>query len=98
MISTVDNSTAGPLMVYHLLCACAFFSSLYLSGVEEKQRIDKVKFCARVLTCRVDERGRRFLYQVKKAVIRGSNQSKTSHWRQKIRCHGVFEISFYNLG
>ena len=48
--------------------------------------------------CRVDERGRRFLYQVKKAVIRGSNQSKTLHWRQEIRCHGVFEISFYNLG
>ena len=43
MIFIVDNSTAGQLMVYHLFCACA-----YLSRVEEKQRIDMVKFCARV--------------------------------------------------
>ena len=43
MIFIVDNSTAGQLMVYHLFCAC-----VYLLRIEEKQRIDMVKFCARV--------------------------------------------------
>ena len=32
MISTVDNSTAGQLMVYHLLCACAFFLRFIYQG------------------------------------------------------------------